>query len=29
MLFINAVGVTYAENEDVLWGLMAGTTSFR
>lgn len=29
MIYINVVGVTYAENEDVLWGLIAETTSFR
>ena len=29
MIYINVVGVTYAENEDVLWALMAETTCFR
>ena len=29
MIYINVVGVTYAESEDVLWGLIAKTTSFR
>ena len=29
MIYINVVGVTYAENEYVLWELMAETACFR
>ena len=29
MIYINVDGVTYAGNEDVLWELIAETTSFR